>query len=305
MTQERVYTSIDFSIDAIPAQAIPRKVLMCTPDHFAIVDDKNPHMEGNQGNVDPKIAAVQWERIKEIYEQLVKDGLLESFNEIQGEAGREDMVFAANQTFPWLSKNGEKEVLLSNMKHPSRQKEVAFYKQYFEKIGYKTLEIPDTFIVEGMGDLIPHPGKRIIYAGHGKRTEAQALEEVASVLETPVIALELVDDKLYHLDTAFMPLDENTAMVCHEAFTNDGLFSILNMFEDIISVPYAEAAKNFSMNAHCINDPVSGKKAAIIQEGSAYTTAMLKKYGYDVYEVDTSEFMKSGGSVFCLKMMLY
>ena len=31
----------------------------------------------------------------------------------------------------------------------------------------------------------------------------------------------------------------------------------------------------------------------------------LKGEGFKVYEVDTSEFMKSGGSVFCMKMMHY
>jgi len=30
----------------------------------------------------------------------------------------------------------------------------------------------------------------------------------------------------------------------------------------------------------------------------------LKQCGYRIYETETSEFMKSGGSVFCMKMMM-
>lgn len=304
MSKPGVYTSVTFSPDDIPEQAVPRKVLMCSPEYFDIIDEKNPHMAGNRG-IDKAQAAAQWNNLKSIYQKLVQQGVLEAFLEIAGQPGREDMVFAANQTFPWLAANGEKQVLLSNMKHPSRQEEVPHYKAFFEQLGYTPLTIGREAVLEGMGDLIPHPGKRLVYGGYGQRTDLEALEKAATLLELPVVALELVNDRLYHLDTAFMPLDTQTAMVCHEAFTNNGLFALMNLFEDIISVPYREAVENFAMNAHCIADPVSGKKAAIIQQGSVYTTAMLKKYGYDVYEVDTSAFMQSGGSVFCLKMMLY
>jgi N-dimethylarginine dimethylaminohydrolase len=42
----------------------------------------------------------------------------------------------------------------------------------------------------------------------------------------------------------------------------------------------------------------------LIQKGSADTVDALKQRGLDVFEVETSEFMKSGGSVFCLKQEL-
>ena len=47
----------------------------------------------------------------------------------------------------------------------------------------------------------------------------------------------------------------------------------------------------------------NGVKTAILQHGSTVTVDVLDKEGYNVIEIDTSEFMKSGGSVFCMKMM--
>ena len=40
-------------------------------------------------------------------------------------------------------------------------------------------------------------------------------------------------------------------------------------------------------------------------DGANEANAKLRSAGFNVVEVDTSEFMKSGGSVFCLKMMVY
>jgi N-dimethylarginine dimethylaminohydrolase len=42
----------------------------------------------------------------------------------------------------------------------------------------------------------------------------------------------------------------------------------------------------------------------VIQRGAARTTAELAQRGFDVREVETGEFMKSGGSVFCMKAEL-
>ena len=36
-----------------------------------------------------------------------------------------------------------------------------------------------------------------------------------------------------------------------------------------------------------------------------WTKAELARRGFDVHEVETGEFLKSGGSVFCLKAALY
>lgn len=303
--QNKVFikTPLGFGISDIPEHTAPRKILMVTPDYFDIVDVKNAHMEGHEGKVDKKKARDQWERLKLHYTKLVARNVLDGFLELPGAPDCEDMVFAANQTFPWVNEKGEKIVILSKMKHASRQREVVHFEKFFSELGYKILQLEKTLLFEGMGDTIPHPGKRLLYGGYGHRSEKEAYDEIAGLLNVPVICLELKDDRFYHLDTCFVPLDEKTVMLQKAAFTEQGLELITHLFEKVIEIPEEEAAKNFALNAHVICSP--GNKVAILQQGNERTNACLKEAGFEVIEVDTSEFMKSGGSVFCMKMMLY
>ena len=308
MSSTKIYNNserIDFDIKDIPSRQEPTKVLMCTPDCFDVVDVKNPHMNGNAGHVNKSKAQEQWHAIKLFYQLLVTAGHLEKYCEIEGAVGCEDMVFAANQTLPWQFKDGSKKVILSKMKHPSRQKEVPFFKKLFSDKGYEILELKNTQHFEGMGDTIPHPGKHLLYGGYGHRTEVNAYEEISQLLDVKIVLLELVDEKFYHLDTCFLPLDEETVMIYKNAFTSDGLLILKKTFKKIIEVPLEEAERGFALNAHVIKDSKSNSKHVLIQQGNDFTISQLKALGFIVTETDTSEFMKSGGSVFCMKMMLY
>ena len=60
-----------------------------------------------------------------------------------------------------------------------------------------------------------------------------------------------------------------------------------------------ESAEGFACNAHCPDT-----KHVIIDAACIETARVLADAGYDVRRVDTSEFRKSGGSVFCMKMMI-
>ena len=42
----------------------------------------------------------------------------------------------------------------------------------------------------------------------------------------------------------------------------------------------------------------------IVQRGANKTIALVQSLGLTVIEVDTSEFIKSGGSVYCMKLMV-
>ncbi|NDB82577.1 MAG: amidinotransferase, partial [Alphaproteobacteria bacterium] len=47
------------------------------------------------------------------------------------------------------------------------------------------------------------------------------------------------------------------------------------------------------------------QKHVIIQKGCQKTLQLLKDHDFVPLEVDTSEFIKSGGSVFCMKLMFF
>jgi len=296
---------IDIDINEIPDRDEARKVLLCTPEHYDIIDTKNVHMEDMAGTVKKELAVNQWKHLKSVYQILKNEGKLDDVLEIAGEPGREDMVFCANQTFPWVTEDDRKVVIMGKMKHASRQQEIVFFEKFFKKLGYELIKLKRSEFFEGMGDLIPHPTKRLLYGGYGHRTEEITYEEISQLLETPIIPLELIDPHFYHLDTCFMPLDTSTLFICEEAFGEHDLELLENYFPNIISVPREEARNDFSLNAHCMRDKVTGTKTAIIQKGGTTTKMELRNYGYEVIELDTSEFIKSGGSVFCLKMMVY
>ena len=93
-------------------------------------------------------------------------------------------------------------------------------------------------------------------------------------------------------------MDEETAIYVPDAFSEDGKALITQSFKRLIPAPIEEAL-NFVANGHCPDG-----KNFIVQKGSPITIAAVKELGFQVIEVDTSEFMKSGGSVFCMKMVL-
>lgn len=304
MIQAKVYKdNLPFSINDVQERQEPLNVLMCSPDYFDIVDVKNVHMQGNIGSTDKALVNNQWTQLKTAYDFLNQRGILNEVSVIPGAENCEDMVFCANQTFPWKMENGERVVVMSRMRHESRKREVPHFERFFEDKGFKPLHFEKAEMFEGMGDVIPHTGKRLLYGGYGHRTSAEAYDELAQMLKTPIVALELVNPKFYHLDTCFVPLSSESVMLCKEAFTETGLQMINSLFKKVHYIPETEAEDYFSLNAHAFI--ANGQKNAILQQGSKVTVDVLKQEGYHVTEVDTSEFMKSGGSVFCMKMMYY
>ncbi len=283
----------------------PRRILMCSPEHFDIIDVKNPYMQVQAGKIDRITATKQWEKLKSVYLKWVDEGYLDEVLVINGEVGCEDMVFCANQSFPFIGKNGRKNVILSKMKHASRQKEVPFFKKFYLSQHYNCIELMHSNSFEGMGDIIPHPGKDLYYGGFGHRSDANAYEEITKITGTPVVTLELINENFYHLDTCFVPLSEDAVMLCKDAFNAEGLIQIQQYFSKIYFVDAKEAIDTFCLNAHVINYTENHKKLAVLQKGSIQAIEALKAENYEIEEIETGEFMQSGGSVFCMKMMIY
>lgn len=295
---------IFFTADDCDNRNEPSKVLMCTPEHYDVVDVKNVHMEAGKGRINKEKAKEQWNELREKYLALKEKGIIDEVYTVEGAEHCEDMVFCANQSFPWTTWSGEKIVVMSNMKHESRQNEVVYFEDFYKDLGYKILILQSRYNFEGMGDLIPHPGKKLLYGGYGMRSDRQVYDEVSRMLDAPILLLELINENFYHLDTCFLPLNANEVMIVPGAFSDESLQVIRKMFEAVYELPLHEAAGGFACNAHVIYG-VRGRTAAIIQRNNPVTLNILQHATPAVYETDTSEFMKSGGSVYCMKMMVY
>lgn len=295
---DRVSDAIKF--EQLESRVEPKRILLCDPKHFEVKDNKNPFMEGNLNNVDRELAVSQWNAIKHLYESLGSEVQV-----LDAVEGFEDMVFTANQVLPFHSQFGKAQVLLAEMRHPSRQREVPYFAKWFESHEYGIHRLSDVHggdsqlpKFEGQGDAIWHPNKNLLWGGYGQRTDQNAYELVAKIVESPVAKLKLAHPRFYHLDTCFCVLDEQSVMIFEPAFDAEGLALIRHYFKNVVSVPEVEA-NNFVCNSVVID------KRVLVQKGSPLTSAMLKELGFEVVDIDVSEFMKSGGGIFCLKMMIY
>lgn len=276
---------------------LPDRMVMTTPDHFDIQYVINPHMTDHVGSVDRAEAHRQWGELKDAFEAC---GV--PVDVVEGMPGQPDMVFCANQTLPFLRKEGTRGVVLSKMHASQRAGEVRHFEAWFANKGWDIVD--DVFHgdidFEGMGDAIWHRGKRLLWGGHGFRTDLSVYDLISRTVEAPVIALRLDDPEFYHLDTCFCILDEQTALIYPPAFTPDGRDLIKHFFPRIIQAPEREARDLFACNAHCPDG-----KHVVIQRGCTTSNKALEALGFVVIEVDTDEYLKSGGSVFCMKLMTW
>ena len=285
-----------FSLKNCPSMPDPSGVLMCAPDHFDVVDVKNPFMSGQVGTVNRTLARKQWEDLKAAFEAAGKPVSL-----IEPVEGLEDMVFCANQTLVGLTPKMERVCMLGQMRHSSRRREVPAFEKWFESQGYRISKLKDpNTLFEGAGDALWHPGKRLLWGGHGFRSQPEAYDEVARVFETPVVLLKLVNEKFYHLDTCFCPLTPEAVLIYPSAFDAASLELILKIFPVVLTSSETEAIRYMSCNAAVVDG-----RTAIVQKGAASVSRHMAGMGLKVVETDTSEFIKSGGSVYCLKMFVY
>ena len=189
------------------------------------------------------------------------------------------------------------------MHAPQRKGEVPHYGRYFESIGYEVRsldeDLPGDF--EGMGDAIWHPGPATCCgAATATAPTARCTPACLTRSASPVLTLSLTDPDFYHLDTCFCPLDEETVLIYPGAFDDDGLATIKAHFRRVVQAPEREARELFACNAHSPDG-----QHVLIQRGCTDTNALLQAGGYKVIELDTDEYLKSGGSVFCMKLMYW
>jgi arginine dihydrolase len=284
-----------FSIGDQGAMPYPQSVLVVPPTHFDVIDVKNPFMTGRTGTVDKSIARLQWNELKAAFE---KAGA--RVRELAPLPGCEDMVFCANPAFLGIDDSGRKICAPSRMTYPSRRAEVAAMVAWCEAEGYDIVRMGDGDLrFEGGGDAIWHPGRRLIWGGYGWRSDRDTYEPLAAAFGAPVFLIKLASPTYYHLDTCFCPIDERTVIVHSPAIADEGMQLVRRTFERIIEVD-AVQAEAFA----CNGAPLFGR-AVVLDHRAAQTGLRLRQAGYDVLEVDTGEFLKSGGSAYCMKCMVF
>jgi N-dimethylarginine dimethylaminohydrolase len=261
-----------------------KKVLMCRPLHFSELDYViNPWMQ--PGTIDEEKAMAQWDNLVNIYKKLNI-----TVEVIDQAAGVPDMMFATDQGIVH-----ENKVLLSHFWYRERQKETEYYEPWFEKNDYEIEHLPSGAYFEGNGDAYFWKGKLLV--GIGYRADEYSCEVVSKALGIEVIPLRTVDPKFYHLDVAFLPLDENTAFYYPKAFDKQSREVLKKIIPNLIEFSKEE------IMSFCANSVVTGN-TVIHQKDNPTFTKKLKEIGYNSIDVDLSEFKKSGGGAHCLTNIL-
>jgi N-dimethylarginine dimethylaminohydrolase len=253
------------------------------PRHFTVCYHINPWMTPT---VDGEAALVQW---KELVAALERAGAtVEVTSDVNG---LPDMAFTMNAGFV----AGDVAVP-SRFRHAERVPEEAHWRAWFTGAGYRVVDLAvddgvyfeagDAFLV---GD--------VIAGGYGYRSDRAGLEALGEVLDRPVVAARLVDERFYHTDTCFCPLGEGRALVFPDAFDRRDLGRLLDVVPDALLLREEEAL------TLCANSVVVGD-VVLTATCPPRVARWLGDAGFTVETVDVAEFHKSGGSVRCLTLPL-
>jgi N-dimethylarginine dimethylaminohydrolase len=258
--------------------ATPRRYLMCPPEHFSVDYAINPWMDVARGT-DRALAMQQWETLRRTYLELGHDVQL-----IDAEPGLPDMVFAANGGLVI-----EGQGLGARFTHTERRAEGPAYLRWLEAAGLKTVTEP-VHVNEGEGDFLVVGD--LVLAGTGFRTDPGAHGEVQELFGIPVVSLQLVDPRFYHLDTALAVLGDHDVAYYPEAFSPGSRGVLQRLFPDAI-LAGEEDATVLGLNA------VSDGRHVVLPAAARDLAAQLRERGYEPVGVELSELLKAGGSVKC------
>jgi N-dimethylarginine dimethylaminohydrolase len=260
-----------------------RTYLMCPPEYFTVEYAINPWMNPDLP-VDLSLAQYQWEQLRQTYLSLGHTVRI-----IDPEPGLPDMVFAANGATVIGGK-----VLGSRFKHPQRRPEGAAYLNWFRRGGFSDVVEP-VHVNEGEGDIV-FAGKAII-AGYGFRSDQEVRSEVEALFGLPVICVRLVDPRFYHLDTALVVLDEDTAAYYPAAFDEAARQALAAHFPVLIEAKDADA-EALGLNG------ISDGRNVVLPAQATDLAGEVSAAGYTVVTVDLSEFKKAGGGPKCCTLEL-
>jgi N-dimethylarginine dimethylaminohydrolase len=272
--------------------------LMCPPDHFAVTYSINPWMDPKHWAADAAAAHArakrQWD---DLASTLVSAGA--RVHRMQPPAGLPDYVFTANAAVVLDHK-----ALLARFRHPERQREepvnaTAFQQMHASGLLDAIVSLPDDVVLEGAGDCIWDPVRRLFWMGHGFRSDPRAAQAVTKTFGYRCLGLELTDARFYHLDTALCALPCGGVIYYPGAFSSAALEILHSQVapEDRIALDESDASA-FSANA------VAFGKTIVMSRCGPALRSKLEERGYTVRQTPLDAFIYSGGSACCLTLRL-
>ncbi|OBB69106.1 dimethylargininase [Mycobacterium sp. 852014-50255_SCH5639931] len=260
-----------------------RRYAMTPPEFFAVEYAINPWMD-IATPVDVGVAVAQWDALRRTYLRLGH-----RVEVVEPVPGLPDMVYAANGGFV-----ARDVAIVARFRFAERAGESRAYAEWMSSLGYRP--VSTRHINEGQGDLLMI-GETVL-AGYGFRTDRRAHPEISTALRVPVVSLELVDPRFYHLDTALAVLDDRTVAFYPPAFSAAAQDQLQALFPDAIVVGSADA---FVLGLNVVSDGLH----VVLPAAATGFAAQLREAGFEPVGVDLSELLKGGGSVKCCTLEVF
>jgi len=262
-------------------------ILMCPPEYFTVKYAINPWME-EAPPCDEALAKRQWENLYNAITQQAGANV-ELLKPVEG---LPDLVFTANAALIYNDV-----AVIAHYKHQERRPEEPYCAKWFDQHGFKVVTMPEHIFFEGAGDALIWQDR--VFAGYKTRTDIASHNLLTAATDLPVLSLELINPRFYHVDVCLCPLADGHLIYSPDAFDEYGRAVIeANVPPDKLIPVSAEEAARFACNAVNVHDTV------IFNQGSARLADDLKARGFNVIQVDLSEFLKSGGSSKCLTLRI-
>jgi N-dimethylarginine dimethylaminohydrolase len=257
---------------------------MCPPEHFGVLYEINPWMHAE--------VAVDRDRAREQWDALVAN-LEAAGAQIERQDPEEsvpDLVFTANAGIV----NG-RQFVPSRFRHPERQGETPYDIEWFTEHGFAVDELPLGVSHEGAGDALPFGD--VLVSGYRFRSDAASHAYLSRLTGAAVRSVELVDERLYHLDITFCPLDDRRAIIAPLGWDRYGRTVIDALVPEPLVLEDDEALQ------FCANSVVVGR-TIVMPTCPPRVGRQLEAWGFDVVVSPMSEFLKAGGGCRCLTLAL-
>jgi N-dimethylarginine dimethylaminohydrolase len=266
-----------------------RRYLMCPPWHFGVLYEINPWMH-TEVRVDVDTARSQWDGLVANLQAAGADVVtMEPAEHVP------DLVFTANAGLV----SGDL-FMPSHFRHPERQPETPVFTEWFGAAGFTIRALPQTLDHEGAGDALPffdERGRAVLLSGYRPRSDAAAGTVVSELLDVPVRSVELVDERLYHVDLTFCPLDDRRAICAPLGWDEYGRKVVADLVPEPLWLEDDEAL------SFCANSVVVGTNI-VMPNVPPRVGRILENWGFAVTESPVAEFLKAGGGCRCLTLAL-